>query len=651
MEYPDQRGGWRRLVALVFSALLVLGALVALRGPDTIGPSSAELAGAWLLSGPAVWHPLALSGAPTQGLFALAGPRAWQNAHVIVAWIAVLCWFWTLANKSWRGLAPLVPAVLAVVLSGPESGWTGFGLAVLVASAWRALTFAQPPRIIALTLPLAAWLAVWLSPGALIVVAALVLDASSRLPWKFAVITAVLSLIAAQLTPRGLSIWHDANLFIFWSPQAALSLSAVAALVIALAILGFAAGGAWRHRHRGTVLAPALLLLAASSGQTAFLWPAALWLIPGWSDAIDQWRHVGFNFRWWMQAAAILLAAGLVVAPALEAGPRWYALAMTKSAVQPTLTQTALPESGPVYINARGLPLARLAGRLPPGAELASAPKLSREPSLWRAQDRLNRYQAAWLLGEKSDYAPLARHLGESPDWRLAAVDATGCLFVRAPRAAEFATEPAQQAAREMWGGANRSSFLSGAALASLAANALPEAGELSAAAVRNSDLSAPAAAARARVLVSLGDVRGALEESERAARLDPSLPLVWEVRAEALLHAGLNDDAYAAGQKAATLAPGDVGTLWLAARTANAARAFQTEAELLERLVAITEARGGDAAFYRLYLGQSYAKQGLGRPALRELEAAAAAPGLTDEQRAELQDEIARVRESAERN
>ena len=156
---------------------------------------------------------------------------------------------------------------------------------------------------------------------------------------------------------------------------------------------------------------------------------------------------------------------------------------------------------------------------------------------------------------------------------------------------------------------------------------------------------------ARARALVSLGDVRGALEESERAARLDPTLPLVWEVRAEALLHAGLNDDAYAAGQKAATLAPGDVGTLWLAARTANAARAFQTEAELLERLVAITEARGGDAAFYRLYLGQSYAKQGLGRPALRELEAAAAAPGLTDEQRAELQDEIARVRESAERN
>lgn len=645
MEKPDQRRGWRRLLALALCSLLVLAALVALRGPDAIAAAAAQLTGSWLLSGPSIWHALTLAGAPTQSLFLLAGPRGWQNAHVVVAWLAVLCWFWTLPNKSWRGLAPLVPALLAVVLSGPESGWTGFGLAVLLVSAWRTATFARSPSVIALTLPLAAWLAVWLSPGALLVVAALILDASARLPRKLALAAAGLSLVATQLTPRGLSVWHDANLFVFWSPQTALSASALAALLAIFAILGLAAGAAWRHHTRGMALAPALLLLSAAAGQTAFLWPAALWLVPGWSAAIEQLRHIGFGFRWWIQAVAILFAAALVVTPSLEAGPRWYALAMTDTAVRPTMTRAALPEDSSVYINPRGLAIARLSGPLPTGAGLTTDPRLAREPSLWRANDRQTRYAAAWLLGEKSDYAPLARHLGESPDWRLAAVDATGALFVRAPRAGEFATEPAQQMAREMWGGANRSSFLAGASLACLAANALPEAGELSATAVRNSDLSATAAAARARVLISLGETRSALEQSERAIRLDPTLPLAWEVRTEALLHAGLANDAYAAAQKAASLSPGDIGTLWLAARAANAANAFQTEAELLERLVALTDARGGDSAFYRLYLGQSYAKQGLARPALRELETAAAAPGLTADQRRELEEEIALIR------
>jgi predicted Zn-dependent protease len=116
-------------------------------------------------------------------------------------------------------------------------------------------------------------------------------------------------------------------------------------------------------------------------------------------------------------------------------------------------------------------------------------------------------------------------------------------------------------------------------------------------------------------------------------------------------LHAGRADDAYAAAQRAAELAPGDEGALWLAARAANAANAFQSEAQILERLVALTEGRGADTGFYQLYLGQSYAKQGLARPALRALEKAAAAPGLSEEQRSELQEEIARVRESAGRN
>jgi len=643
----DDKSNWRRFVAVTVCSLLVLAALVALRGPDSIGADAAGLAGSWLLSGPSWWHPLTASGAPAAAVFGVAGPRGWQNAHVLVAWLAVMSFFISLPAKSWRGLGPLIPALLAVALSIPAAGWSGFGLAVLVLALWRVFAAERKHGGAIAAFALASWLAVWLSPGAIFVVAATWAESFTRLPRKTALLSGALAFAACNLTPRGWHVWDGAFDFVFWSPQAVPGVSSLLALLFSLVILALAAGAAWRTRTSGTILAPALLILGACAGQTALLWPAALWLIPLWGPALDQWRHLGFGFRWWMQAAAILVAAALLVFPAKEAMPRWYSLAMTDAAVRPSLTRSALPAVGPIYINPLGMPLARLAGPLPHGASSGSSAQLGREPSLWRAHDRGTRYAAAWLLGDKSDYAPLARHLGESPDWRLAAVDATGVLFVRAPRVEPFPTEPAQQAAREMWGGANRSAFLGGSALACLAANALPEAGELSAAALRNSDLSATAAAIRARVLVSLGDVRGALAQSERALQLDRTLPLAWEVRAETLLHAGRTDDAYAAAQQAAALAPGDVGTLWLAARAANAARAFQTEAALLERLVALTAARGADSSFYRLYLGQSYAKQGLARPALRELEKAAAAPGISARQRRELEDEIKRIREN----
>ncbi|MFM7376187.1 MAG: hypothetical protein ACKO39_13705, partial [Chthoniobacterales bacterium] len=401
----------------------------------------------------------------------------------------------------------------------------------------------------------------------------------------------------------------------------------------------------------GTALAPAGLLLCASQGQAAYLWPAALMMIPLWTPAREQLRALGVNVRWWAATALVVFAASLAIWSGSRRLNDWYNLAMVRETAQPTLTRDAVPQEGPVYINPQGLALARFGGALPSRSPEGEDLRLAREPKLWRAQDRKARYRAVWLLGEKSDYAPLARHLGESPDWRLAAVDATGLLFVRAPREREFATEPAQQLSRGLIGAANRSRFLADAALASLAAQALPEADELSRSAVRRSDMSSHVAAARALVLISIGQIGQALEQSERGVALTPDSAGAWQARAETLLHAGRVDDAYAAGQRASDLAPGDEGALWLAARTANAARAFQSEAEILERLIALTEGRGGDAGFYELYLGQSYAKQGLARPALRYLQKAADAPGLSNEQRAELQEEIARVRESAERN
>lgn len=645
-----RKQGWKRAISFAFTALVALGALVAVRGPDAVGTAAAETVGAWELSGPALWHPLAAFSAIAQPAYWAAGPRGWQNAHVIIAWVTLLCWFVRLPDRAWRGLAPLVPALFAVVLSQSSAGLAGFGLAVLVLSITRMASAGEDPRAPIATIVGGAWLATWLSPGAMPVIMAALIDSARRLGRRRFVLVVFLTLVASMLTPRGVSVWSDAWIFVRWSPQAELSADGVIALLASLAALALAWRALARDGNAGAAMAPALLFLCAVHGQTAFLWPAALFMIPCWDHAKEQVRRTGLDVRWWMQAALLLCAGILATVAAMRALPRWYSLAMSDAVIVPTLTREAIA-AGPVYINPLGRPLARFGG--PPPAEEAigkDEPRLGREPSLWREQDRRARYGTVWLLGEKSDYAPLARHLGESADWRLVAADATGVVFTRDTRTGEFATEPARQIARKMWGGANKSGFLAGSSLACLAAGALPEADELSKAAVNSSDHSASAAAARALVLSSVGELRDAIAMSALAVKLDPSLPQAWEARAQALMQAGKTDDAYACGRRLLELAPGDAGALWLAARAANAARAYQSEAEILESLVALTEGRGGDASFYNLYLGQSYAKQGLGRPALRAFEKAAAAPGLSAKQRDEIRDEIERVRAAAER-
>jgi hypothetical protein len=644
---PKPASRWRRLIALFVASLLALTVLVATRGPDRIGAATAETAGGWMLSGPSLWHTLAPLGAMAETLFLMAGPRGWQNAHVIIAWLALVCWLLGLPPRSWRGLLPVIPAVLAAVLASPLSGFSGFGAAVLVLSLWRVTSVTGHAAMAPLSFPVAAWLAAWLSPGAVLVLPPFLVETSPRVSGRKLAAAAAAALVAVNLTPRGASVWPDAMVFLLWTPQAAPDAPAVIAILAGMTALAFAARASWHSGQNGRALAPLWLLLCASWGQTAFLWVASLTLIPCWPAAKEQLARWGVRIRWWTQAALVAGSIALAAWPCVTSVPGWYDLVMTSAAVQPTLTRDALPADAPVFINTGGLATARMSGKLPSG--FLPPPTLEpfgREPGLWRAADRRHRYQAVWLLGDKSDFAPLARHLGESKDWRLEAVDATGMLFIRKPEAPEFATEPAQQFARALTGAVNKSGFLSAAALSCLAAGAVPEAGELSATAVKRSDRSSSTAATRALVLISLGLVRPALDESLRAVRLNPNSAEAWRVRTEALLHAGMADDAYAAARRAADLDPGDPGTLWLFARAANAARAFQTESEVLERLIALTVGRHGDAGFYQFYLGQAYAKQGLLRPALTALETAAAAPGLTDDQRREIRDEIRQLQD-----
>lgn len=637
---------WRHWIALGVSSAMVLAGLIALRGPDAIGLGLARAVGEWRLTDFALWHLQAPFGALGGIPYSLWGleMRGWQITHVLVAWVTAACWLWTVPSKSWRGLTPLAPALLAVALSDVQSGLAAFGLSVFILSAWRAI-HGKDPEAAWFTLPLAAWLAAWFSPGSLPIAVALVLETSSRVSLKRTVATLILMLVTVNFTPYGTTIWPEAWVFFAWSPQPMMDATGVIALCANLLVLIMALRACFPRGPRGPSVAAALLFCAAWRGQTGYLWPAGLMMIPVWSYAEDKARTTGFNIRWWFRLSVIIASVVLLYFPGMAALPRWYDLAMSASMVRPTLTRDALPKSGLIYLNPAGRPLARFGGPLMQRVVEETSRQRPREPSLWREQDRQKRYQAVWLLGEPAGYAPLARHLGESPDWRLAAVDAVGMLFVREPRGDAFATEPALQFAREQGAAASRANFMAACAVSCLAANAIPEADEVSRLAVRQSHDSTRAAIVRARALMLSGDVQAALEESDRAIQLQSRSSEAWQVRAEVLLHAGRVDEAGAAAQRGRRLAPDDTGALWLAARASNASRAFGEEAEILEKLIALTQGRGGDAGFYLFYLGQAYAKAGLARPALNALSEAAAAPGLSEGQRREIEEVKASIR------
>lgn len=646
---PEARGSlWRRAAGFAVAAIAVLAALIAVRGPDAIGLDTASAIGAWRLSG-SLFDPLAPFAVLAEFPFRLfgLGLRGWQNAHVVIAWAAALCWLWPLPQKSWAGLMPLVPALLAACVSDSLSGLSPFGASVLLLSAWRLINRDHPEKSW-LTLPPAAWLAAWIFPGSIPFATALFLEASAGWTRRRAAACASLGLAALCLTPRGLRAWGEAYAFLAHFPQPALGASAVAAVLVSLAVLAVTLWAGRALAPRGTPFAAAFLFLCAAQGQSAYLWTAALAMIPCWEFALEALRGAGLRVRWYARLA-LVIAAGLLVVPAASAAwPRWYDLAMTSALVRPTLTKDALPTTGAIYVNPGGLPLAAFSGPLSTRVTREVDPRLAREPSLWRAHDRQARYGAVWLLGDKSDYAPLARHLGESPDWRLEAVDATGLLFVRANSSPEFATESAAQFARQQGAAANRGNFMAAAGLSCLAAGAIPEASELTKLAARQAPESANAAAARTAALVAAGDLRGALTASENAIELGPASSAAWQARSEALLRSGQVDEASAAALRAAELSPADAGVLWLAARAANASRAFQLESEILENLVAQTRGRGGDIGFYALYLGQSYARQGLARPALHALQEAAKTPGLTPKQQEDLRSQIEEIQSAS---
>lgn len=267
-------------------------------------------------------------------------------------------------------------------------------------------------------------------------------------------------------------------------------------------------------------------------------------------------------------------------------------------------------------------------------------------PRIWRRLDRARRYDGVLLAGPLAEIQPLLAHLASSPDFRLVDLTPAGVLFTR-ESATPFGPRPPAEVARN--DGAARGLALVRMALLLDAAGDWRAARDYAATARTAAPRDADVAVGLAVLAYAQKDYPRAMAEAGRGMEIRPDDLGALEVMARTLAVTGNTDAAWEIATELKSRAnPEDMNVLFLHARLANAARAFSAEQDSLERLIALAEKAGLPSGDYRVYLGQCYARLGLARPALEQLETAARDPNLSAEQRADLDTAIATVRARA---
>lgn len=264
----------------------------------------------------------------------------------------------------------------------------------------------------------------------------------------------------------------------------------------------------------------------------------------------------------------------------------------------------------------------------------------ARDPRYWRQLDRRFRFDAVVLAGDPSVYRQLLAHLKESQDWTLTYLDHTSIIYRRSPAKA-WDPNALKALAERFPEPDEKLIFLVQAAGRLLAVGNTDSAKACLDRAVTLGKDSPELWTQMANLDVHLRQWKEGLEKAERALALQGDYVPALSVKAQILLAARRPNDAYTVSKQIVQKAPDDPWMLFQHARIAHAARAFQSEIEVLEKLVQLADKEQQSATGYRIYLGQAYAADGQGQPAIEQFKKALAAPDLGEEQRAFLQESL----------
>ena len=276
----------------------------------------------------------------------------------------------------------------------------------------------------------------------------------------------------------------------------------------------------------------------------------------------------------------------------------------------------------------------QFAGKVPPAESVA----LSKDPGAWRSAQRKSHWDAVLLSGRADEYKPLLDHLISSPDWRLAAVDNFGYLFVAGsgpavalPNFQTFKLGSDQETAIYL---AEVAGYLDGIRKTNDARMCIERALEL---APQNLTVLAHAAtffAERKRW-------QDAISYCDRALQINPDHAHAKIVKALALVELKEPQKAYNILNEVLIQMPDDVYTLFLQARVSRSLHDYASESRLLEKLLRLPGRTDEATAYYHLYLGQAYAKQGFADPALQHYRVALDSGHLSPEQVTDVKDQI----------
>ncbi|MEO8824328.1 MAG: hypothetical protein ABI443_00705 [Chthoniobacterales bacterium] len=268
-------------------------------------------------------------------------------------------------------------------------------------------------------------------------------------------------------------------------------------------------------------------------------------------------------------------------------------------------------------------------------------------PVVWRELDRNQRFDLVLLSGPVAEYQELLDHLQSSPDWQLVYIDNGGFAFARGinNKTPSFTSE---NLTAKFHTPSNKARALAQTAMQYTALQNFEKANSLLREGETLDRRCAEIYISEALINLQRKNWSAAVNHANEALGMDSdSLPAL-QIKAQALMENRDIQQAYLVSSEIIQRYPTDFYSLLLHARIANVAHAYQSETEALEKVIVIAEENQFPTGAYRVFLGQSYAKQGLGRQAVEQWELALKDKNLSDKQKRQISDSMAIVRQQA---